>query len=120
ELRGRVLDAHEAPAAGAHVALHAAESFGATSLVSGEDGTFTAFAAPGRYTIEANWRSGLGDPDDPRQAIELRADGPTLVTLRLPARPNHRAHGRVVDQDGDPIADVAVVAGSEAEVLTDA
>ena len=124
ELRGRVVDDHDAPVAGATVAVRATENFGGRALVSGDDGTFVVQAAPGRYIVEANWRQGLPSPDTPAtgEPIEIPADGqPATIVLRVAARPRYRAHGRVVDQDGDPIADVTVsVPGAGLDALTDA
>jgi len=124
DLRGRVVDDHDTPVAGATVAVRATENFGARALVSGDDGTFIVQAAPGRYIVEANWRRSLPSPDTPAtgESIEIPANGrPATIVLRVAARPRYRAHGRVVDQDGDPIADVAVsVAGAGLDALTDA
>ncbi|MEZ4449900.1 MAG: carboxypeptidase regulatory-like domain-containing protein [Nannocystaceae bacterium] len=124
ELRGRVVDDHDAPVGGVTVSLRATESFAAMGIGSGDDGTFVFHAPPGRYTVEASWRRGVAGPDEPHsgQPIEI-ADTrrPATVVLRIEARPRYRARGRVVDPEGAPMADVAVsVPGAGIDALTDA
>lgn len=112
-----MLDEHGAPAMGAEVVLRAAEGFGRTRLVSGEDGSFKMFPAPGAYRIKAKWSA--KENGAPGQPIDILHGGPTDVTLRLPPRRDYRFRGHVVDENKDPLADVAVRVDGIREVLTD-
>ncbi len=121
ELRGRLLTDEGSAAVGAQVVLREIDSFASVRLVSDESGAFYAFPAPGLYSISASWgRQQVDVDDDAGRTIEVLEDGPTLLTLRLPKRPDYEIAGRVVDQQGDPVADVAVRTGSGIEALSDA
>lgn len=120
DLRGRLLTEDDLPAVGAHVVLQKTEGFAVLRLVSDDSGVFAGAPAPGSYIIAASWGEPPQEFDELRQTVEILESEATIVTLHLPTRPNYRTSGRVLDQDGEPIPDVAVRASSGSEVLTDA
>jgi len=110
DLRGVVVDAQQRPVAGAQVEMTmmaTSVTFPEVAATTADDGTFAVRAAP-RYVLVG--ARAEGHTASPVKFLHGKQGNDAEVRLVL-GDDGHAVEGRVVDTDGAPIADAAVIVG---------
>jgi len=80
---------------------------GSAVALTDEEGRYT-LAAPGPDTVIAAWGRGWVPPGGPDGVISLRLEDGEEKTLDLSVVPAARLSGRVVDENGEPVAGASI------------